>query len=629
MTNRISKIVFAALLLVFLTPVAALAQVTYWVQIEAHATLRTAEEFARRYQERIGNIAGFRIVGGWYALAAGPYATAEEAEARLSELLAAREIRSDAYVSENRVYGHQFWPVGGQAASPPPLTVQPAPQVDAEAAGAVSDGPDTVVEVAVDAVTETEADSVTEAAAEAVSTETAPMAEPEPMPEPIPVAETLDDARSFEFSLNRQDRMAIQTALQWFGYYRLGIDAQFGPGTRGAIRDWQTDQGLEPWGFLGRGQMATLLTAYDDAVARYGFGPFRDEAAGIEMTLPLGMVAFERHEAPFAYFREINDSGIRVMLISQAGSQSTLSDLYDTLQTLELIPLGGARDRGRDRFTITGQNAVRRAHVEARLQNGSIKGWMLLWDAPADDDAELITSTLRESFRAFGGALPPTMGATASSAARRGLIGGLDVRRPERSRSGFFVDAMGTVVTSAEAVQGCGRVTIDETYGASVRLIDANLGIAVLTPQDPLVPLAFAQFSRQAPRANSAVSVSAFSDQDRLTRPVLSTGEISALQGPGGEPYLSRLSLNDAPGASGGPVFDNNGAVIGMMLARPQMADGTAPADEQIAVNSAAILSTLQGAGLSGTQSRISIPMSAAILSRVTADLTVLVSCWN
>jgi len=655
-TNRISKSLFAALLLVLLAPVAAMAQVTHWVQIEAHATLRTAEEFARRYEERVGDIAGFRIAGGWYALAAGPYATPEDAEIRRLQLLAAREIRADAYVTDNRIYGQQFWPVGGQAETQTPLTVdrengqvsvvvEPSAEV-AEVAGTVADPTsqanadavvDTAVETAADTMTDAGANAGADATTEAQQTvaDTTVPAVVEPVveavvePEPEPVVDTLPDARTFEYSLNRDDRVSIQTALQWFGFYRSGIDAQFGPGTRAAIRDWQNSQGLEPWGILSRNQMMTLLAAYDDAVARYGFGPFRDDAAGIEMTLPLGMVEFERHEAPFAHLREINDSGMRVLLISQEGSQSTLFGLYEILQTLEVIPLDGERDRGRDRFIITGQSATQRAHVEARLQGGMIKGWILLWDPSADDDAELIVSTMRDSFRSINGVLPSSLGATASTVARRDLIAGLEVRRPEHSRSGFFVDAVGTVVTSAEAVQGCERVTIDEAYRADVRLVDNDLGIALLTPQDPLVPLAFAQFSPNAPGVNSDVRVSGFSYQDTLTRPIITFGQLSALEGLDGETHLNRLSLSAEPGDSGGPVFDGNGTVIGMLLPRPETPGRMLPEDVNFSVSSASILSALQGAGLTGTQSRIAIPMSAEILTRVSADLTVLVSCWK
>ena len=642
-TDRIVKSLFAALLIVVLAPVAAFAQASIWVQIEAHATLRTAEDFATRYQQRIGNIAGFRIAGGWYALAVGPFASEEDAEFRRVELLAAREIREDAYVTDNRIYGQQFWPVGGQATAQQPVVVErpaaetvavvadPVEQVEAETGEGVAVAADDVADAPVAQIAAEPA--VEPADTRAVTPAVTPAADvvvvAEPEPEPEPVVETLFTAQADERGLNRDDLIAIQIALQWFGYYNSGIDAQFGPGTRASIRNWQTAQGYEPWGFLAASQRLELLNSYDGAVARYAFEPFRDEAAGIELTLPLGMIAFDRHEAPFAHFREINDSGMHALLLSQEGSQSTLNGLYEILQTLEIIPLDGDRDRGRDRFVITGQSATQRAHVEARLQGGRIKGWALLWQPSADDDAALIIETMRDSFRAIDGVLPSNVGVAASTVARRDLIAGLEVRRPDRSRTGFFVDAVGTVVTSAEAVQSCDRVTIDEAYGATIRSVNAETGIAVLSPQDPLVPLAFAQFSSSPPRIGSDIRVSGFSYQDTLTRPIITFGQLSALQGLDGEPDLRRLSMSAEPGDSGGPVFDSNGTVIGMLLQRPETPGRMLPEDVNFAVSSNAILSELQTAGLTGTQSRVAIPMSAEILTRVSADLTVLVSCWN
>ncbi len=606
MTDRIVKALFTALFALMLSPVAALAQVSHWVQIEAHATLRTAEEFATRYEQRIGQIAGFRIAGGWYALAVGPFATPEEAEARRGDLIARREIREDAYVTDNAIYGQQFWPVGGQPTAP---AAEPATPAIAPVAPEVAPvAPEVVANV-----------------------------EPTPAPEVVPAVPALADlpdepvaeARRLEYELTRDERAEIQVALQWFGFYRGGIDAAFGPGTRGAIQNWQQSNGFESTGFLTTRQRAALLRGYESAVARYAFGPFRDEAAGIEITLPLGMMEFDHHEAPFAHFRSINDSGMRVLLISQEGSQSAFYGLYEILQTLEVIPLDGERNRGRDSFTIDGRSATARAHVEARLQNNQIKGWILLWDPSADADADVIMATMRDSFRAIQGVLPSTMGATASTVARRDLISGLEVRRPERSRTGFFVDATGSVVTSAEAVAQCGRVTIDEAYRARVRSVDTTTGIAVLTAEDPLVPLAFAQFAPSAPSAGSEIRVSGFSYQDTLTRPIISFGQLAELTGLNGEADLRRLTLSAQVGDTGGPVFDASGAVIGMLLPRPETPGRILPDDVNFAVSGEAIQRALTEAGLSASVSRSTSPMSAEMLTRMSGDLTVLVSCWN
>ncbi len=592
--------IFRAALLLCLLPFAALAETRHWVQVEAHPTLRTAEEWAARYQADFGNVAGFRLPGGWYALALGPFETAEDAAAVRRQLLADRMIPRDAYVTQDGDYGAQFWPVGAQ----PPVAAAP------EAAPAE---PETAPEAEPDAAPETAATAQPEA-------EPAPVVEPE---------ETLAEARANEARLTREERAAIQTALQFFGHYTMAIDAAFGPGTRRAITAWQEVLGVEPTGVLTTRQRSALLQAHADELARFGFETWRDEAAGVEITLPLGMVAFDRHDSPFAHFHAINDSGMRVLLISQEGTQATLFGLYEIMQTLEAIPLDGERTRRANGFLLTGQSASARAHAVASLQGGAIKGWVLLWEPRADGDAEAVLAAMEGSFRAFGEALPDNLGASASTVARRDLLAGLEVRRPVRSRSGFFVDAVGTVATTAEAVDGCGYVTIDSAYRAEVRLVDDEAGIAVLTPVEPLVPLAFAQFAPNGARLDAEVRVSGFSYADTLTRPVLTRGSVADLEGLNGEPMLKRLAISVQDGDSGGPVFDASGAVVGMLLPRKDDPARLLPEEVNFAVSSDALIGALQLAGRRGALSRENAAMPAETLTRVSADLTVLVSCWQ
>ena len=44
------------------------------------------------------------------------------------------------------------------------------------------------------------------------------------------------------------------------------------------------------------------------------------------------------------------------------------------------------------------------------------------------------------------------------------LVLGFEVRKPAIARSGFYTDNRGTVVTTAEAVENCARITIDKLY---------------------------------------------------------------------------------------------------------------------------------------------------------------------
>jgi peptidoglycan hydrolase-like protein with peptidoglycan-binding domain len=58
--------------------------------------------------------------------------------------------------------------------------------------------------------------------------------------------------------LNRPDLKEIQRRLNVLGLYDGGIDGDFGPGTRGAIAEWQRREGAQPTGMLGPIQLQAL-----------------------------------------------------------------------------------------------------------------------------------------------------------------------------------------------------------------------------------------------------------------------------------------------------------------------------------------------------------------------------------
>lgn len=58
--------------------------------------------------------------------------------------------------------------------------------------------------------------------------------------------------------LTRDERRAIQRDLTVLGFNTRGIDGIFGPGTRGALRLWQTQNALEETGFVTREQIFRL-----------------------------------------------------------------------------------------------------------------------------------------------------------------------------------------------------------------------------------------------------------------------------------------------------------------------------------------------------------------------------------
>ncbi len=555
-----------------------------FVQLEAHPSLTTSQRRAQGFADQLSDVNGFSLGGGWYGIALGPYRR-DDAERVLQVYRSERRIPSDAYIAEARSYGNQFYPVGANVLNRDPVTSPGAPTQTTDQA--------------------------------TVST---------PEPEPEPADETPAQARRSERLLTSQERKDLQIALQWAGFYSAAIDGAYGPGTRRSMGDWQAANGYEPTGILTTKQRQALLDQYNAPLISVGMSRIADSKAGIEMKIPTKAVRFARYEAPFAHYDSISADGIRLLLISQPGDRRTLYGLYDIMQTLEIVPLDGPRERKERSFTLEGRNARMVSYTEAVLRDGEIKGFTLIWPTGDEERRTRVLAEMRASFERLDGVLDPAAGGEALQ--NVDLVSGLSVRKPRLSRSGFFVDRDGTVVTTAEAVKGCTRITLDGTYQAQVAGQDSALGIAILKPKDRLAPASIAQFRRSSPRLKSEVSVSGYSYEGKLGAPTLTFGKLEDLTGLRGETELTRLALNVEPGDAGGPVLDTGGAVLGMLLPRPA-GDQQLPPNVSFAANGATIDGLLQGLGLTATSVELRNAATPDGLLREASEMTVLVSCWD
>ncbi len=563
-----------------------------WVQIEAHATLVEAEDQARAYSSAFSDVVGYRLGSRWYGIALGPYSEAEATE-RLSELKRENMIPSDSFLSDGSNFRAQFWPVSAEGTAPTPTPFEP-----------LAEAPEP--EVVPDAV-----------------------APDEPALAEDREAESPAEARRSESELSREDREDLQRALAFEGFYSAGIDGDFGPGTRNSMAAWQEDMGFEATGILTTDQRALLVANWQADLAEYGFEAVTETDAGIEISLPLGLVKFDHYEPPFVHFNGKTPEAMRVILISQPGDTAALHGLYDILQTLAIVPEEGERSRGDKAFDISAANATLASFSHAELIQGQIKGYILVWPLSDADRAERVLAAMKSSFRAYGNrALDPGMVAM-TDATRRGLLAGLEVRRPKLSRSGFYVDGSGHVVTTLEAVAECGRVTLDGVTDATVTLTDAASGVAVLRPVKPLSPMAIAGFQSASDRIGAEIAVAGYSYGDTLPAPVLTYGTLEDVTGLEGETGLKRLGIKTLPGDAGGPVLNAAGAVLGMI--RPKEADGARVLPEGVvfATSSEALVEVLDKAGIEVSETPAGASVGPDDLTRHAMGMTVLVSCWD
>lgn len=565
----------------------AMAQDGVWVQIEAQRTLTGTQDAARGYEARgVPDVQGYALTTRWYAVVLGPYSAAD-AEAQLRSLRARGLIPADSYIVDGSRFTTQFWPVGLSGnADTRPLTV---PDADPEPAIVV----------------------------------------PQPEPDPIlPPDETLAEARAAENALSRDEKREVQEWLQWAGFYTGAIDGLYGRGTRQAMEAWQIANNHEPTGVMTTGQRGQLQAAYNAILDGMDLQMVRDNATGIEILIPTGVVAFTEYQPPFAHFEPRTDLGARVLLISQPGDRTRLAGLYEILQTLEIVPPEGPRDRSRDSFVIEGIDRDIHTYVTARHEGGQIKGFALIWPTGDEDRRARVLSEMQDSFTAVAGVLDPGIVAPDEDQAID-LVSGLAIRKPLRDRTGFFIDAAGDVLTTIEAVEGCGEVTLDTVHPAQVVHRDAGLGLAVLRPEAALAPPGVAAFQTGVPRLQAEIAVAGFPYGGVLPAPALTFGTLADIRGLNGEEEVKRLVLTAQEGDAGGPVFDNGGAVLGMLLPRAAQNGQVLPPDVAFSVDASEIVASLQAAGLSVQTTDSLAYMTPEAMTGLANDVTVLVSCWE
>ncbi|MFE3837851.1 serine protease [Pseudogemmobacter sonorensis] len=581
-------------LLLALLPQSGRAQEQIWIQIEARSTFPEASERARAYAQVFPETRGFVLPSGWHAIVLGPYGVLE-GERALVALRRENMIPADSYITDGREFRTAFWPPGGAL-----------PEAVA------------TTEILPEALPEPESGAATAAAPP----------EPEPAPAPEP-EETLAEARASEAALSPEEKRLLQTALQWFGHYAGGIDGAFGPGTRNAMTLWQESLGLAPTGVLTARQRATLVANYQHEFAEYGFAAIEERESGIDVTLPLALVEFDRYEPPFVHYREKDGSGLSIMLISQPGDAASFSGLYDILQSLEAIPASGERRLAEREFSITGQSASHDSRARAFFQNGVIKGWIVLSAPEHAQRNRRAVEVLEQSFRPVGStALDPGL-VPLSDAVRRGLVAGLEVKRPKSGRSGFYIGDQGLVLTTTAAVESCARITLDRQVEAGIAFADAALGIAVLRPEKALAPPVVAGFATDLPPVGAEISVAGYSYAERLPSAVQTFGTFEEAAGLEGEPGLARLSLSALPGDAGGPVMNAAGGVIGMLLPEGADAGRVLPPGVAFAATAATLTHALGAAGIGTGGAETTGALPPETLTRAAAGMTVLVSCWE
>ena len=555
----------------------------FWIQIEAHEDVRTALSQARALTARFPETHAFRIPDGSYVIALGPF-DRSQALNRNRSLIGSALIPQNSFVTLGHDFVSQFWPVGANA------NARLSGNLETDFAYIAPDPED-------GSISALPLDDVV----------TAEREEPEP---------------------GAIDMMQIQTALQWTGDYDSIIDGLYGPRTATAIEDYQRRNGLEATGWLTAEQYAGLVSDYEAELRLTNLFDLEDEQAGIALKYPASLVEFSGYSPPFAIFKPASGKSTRIMLVSMEGNTRTLQVLFEIVQSMDFVAKEGPRSLVRDEFNLYGYGHETNSFAHAKLQNGRIKGFVFAWPASEHEVMNRISQVMRASLKEINERTLDGLDTPVSAPGEfENFVGGAE-REPVATASGFFIDPVGSVVTAADLVRSCVQVEVEPNYRMAVRKIDDDLGIAVLSPEAELSPIAFATLSGDEIRRGSRIAVSGHSYSGLLGSPSLTFGEIHSPYGLEGETDLAVINAKARQGDIGGPVLNLEGDVVGVLL--PPPSDGRVlPEGINFAARGSALAASLTETGIFVPENLLSDEIDLVELNRIAADITVLINCYG
>lgn len=212
---------------------------------------------------------------------------------------------------------------------------------------------------------------------------------------------------------------------------------------------------------------------------------------------------------------------------------------------------------------------------------------------------------------------------------------GESARRKTSQGTGFFVSETGHVMTNNHVIDGCSRITVTQPGmpPAPARLVanDAVNDLAVLSTD--LRPSSVPPLSMRA-RIGESVYVYGFP----LSGVLASTGNftignVTATAGLGDDTRMVQISAPVQPGNSGGPLVDQYGNVVGVIVSKLNvlaMAKITEDVAQNVnfAIKTTIALNFLEANGVSAPiHVRTTTPMDATAIAEKAKEFTVRINC--
>jgi len=182
---------------------------------------------------------------------------------------------------------------------------------------------------------------------------------------------------------------------------------------------------------------------------------------------------------------------------------------------------------------------------------------------------------------------------------------------PKYNGTGFLIDTKGLMITNAHVVKNSRNIFVQNNKGdqfkAFVVKLDVSRDLAILKIDDekfkPSLNLPYSL--RKTPSDIAEPIFTLGYPRDEI---VYSEGYLSAKTGYNGDTLSCQVGIAANPGNSGGPVFDRNGEVIGILSTKEMQAEGVV-----FAIQSKYILQALDELKKDSLYHNIKVPLTSGL----------------
>jgi len=326
-------------------------------------------------------------------------------------------------------------------------------------------------------------------------------------------------------------RKAAQDALVWLGFYNGVSDGEFGKRTRDAIVAWQASPKAAGAGALSPVELQALLAAAEKARAAVGFKTIEDPKTGARTGAPTKLLS--------------GPAGVKLDFASDASGD--LAALYARISadgpTRKIAYKAMKPDAF---FVVSGQEGARKFFSRFERSAGAsppIRGFTFSYPAAKAADLDKVAIAVANAFEAFP-APGPAQGPVATAPSPPSSAAPL---APLPAATALIVGP-GRALTALKA-DDCAHPSVGG-MPARFERADAATGLAILTgdfgdrPEPPRLGALRGDLVALSV-AGDRVAASSASLAGDATRPVV----VAALE----------------KSASGGPLFDREGALAGLV----------------------------------------------------------------